>query len=338
MSFRRGHKPTLSEAPLGLILVDYDNLFNLLEAHTSKGEQPHRFLVAMQAELRRYLQDELSIRATRSIAFGDFTDHGIDAGVILTDLADSGIEPRHVPASRDRTDAEVDLTLRAAELLHTHRDIGAFVILSGNHWYLPLVRHLHGSGKFVLVASLELPPQVTGLPSGISDAYLNARFLLDARSRESIRDSRPASREPEGGQEGQPSESAQSRAPEVTVPIEDPGALHALEILEEYFGQYEEVYLTPLLRKLTEALDPEDGEPKDAVSILQESGAVWLEKRRGFPYDYTVLLVNGDHPDVQQVRESFADGADGASDGYEDDFEDEYDDEGEEGEEGDDRR
>ena len=80
-----------------------------------------------------------------------------------------------------------------------------------------------------------------------------------------------------------------------------------LEIIEEHFGQYDEVYLTPLLRKLSEELgDLEDHDPKSLIGDLENAGAVRLERRRGFPYDYTVLLVNPNHPEVQAVREEFA--------------------------------
>lgn len=324
MPTRRGHRPAPTDSHLGLVLVDYDNLFQALESHSSKGEQPHRFLIAMLSELRRYLQDEMGIRAARSIAFGDFTCHEIDAGLIMNDLAANGVEPRHVQASKDRTDAEVSLTIHATELLHARRDLGAFVVLSGDHWYMPLVQHLQTYGKFVFVAALDLPPNLTALQSGVSDSYLNARFLLDSRSRDTLKEARSAEKAGQEDSVEAAAESAQSRAPKDTSIVEDPGAIHALEIIEEFFGQYEEVYLTPLLRKLTESLDPEDGEPKDAVSLLQDAGAVWLEKRRGFPYDYTVLLVNAEHPDVKRVREAFAEySADSAEADYDDD---EYDD------------
>ena len=39
------------------------------------------------------------------------------------------------------------------------------------------------------------------------------------------------------------------------------------------------------------------------MADLEECGAVRLERRKGMPYDYTVLLVNNDHPAVQEVRE-----------------------------------
>ncbi len=39
------------------------------------------------------------------------------------------------------------------------------------------------------------------------------------------------------------------------------------------------------------------------MADLEECGAARLERRRGMPYDYTVLLVNAEHPAVQEVRE-----------------------------------
>ena len=69
----------------------------------------------------------------------------------------------------------------------------------------------------------------------------------------------------------------------------------------QHFGQYDEVYLTPLLRRLSEEM-PRDAEPKELIAELEEAGAVKLERRRGMPYDYTVLLVNDEHPEVQEAR------------------------------------
>ena len=84
--------------------------------------------------------------------------------------------------------------------------------------------------------------------------------------------------------------------------------VEALEVIERFFGQYDEVYLTPLLRKLSEELgDIDDHDPKSLIGDLEECGAVRLERRRGMPYDYTVLIVNGEHPTVIEIKEELAD-------------------------------
>lgn len=333
MTARRHRGPAASDTPQGIILVDYDNLVDALAERTSRSDQPHRFLLAMLGELRSYLESQMGLRSARTIAFGDFASHPVDAGTILTDLGTAGVEARHVSGAVQRSDGACSLVLTAAGVLHARADLVAVVLLTGDNWYVPVVQAVQEAGRFALVAALDLPPNLASLHPSIGDAYLNARFLLDPRAREALSDddaggSARSAREPSGA-------SVQERAPTETSPIDDPGAVRALEVLEAHFGQYEEVYLTPLLRKLTESLDEEDGEPKDLVNMLQEAGAVWLEKRRGFPYDYTVLLVNRSHPDVVRTMESVAsderpgDASDEYDEGnYDDDaFDDQYDDE-----------
>jgi len=89
--------------------------------------------------------------------------------------------------------------------------------------------------------------------------------------------------------------------------IVHPGALAALDIIEEHFGQYDEIYLTPLLRKLSELVGGANYDPKAVISELENAGAVWLEKRKGYPYDYTVLIIDPEHPDVVESQMAIED-------------------------------
>ncbi|MFT5144678.1 MAG: hypothetical protein ACI80V_001853 [Rhodothermales bacterium] len=289
---------------LALILIDFDNLVESLGNSASRNG--HRITGGMIQELRRYLSEELRVRPVRVVAYGDFGAHGEDAALVMTSLAAEGVETRHVPAGIQATDAAVSLTLHATELLHARPDLSAFVVLSGDNWYVPLIQHLQRFGKFVLVAALDLPESRPQLWADVSDSFLNARFLIEAGSRDAVTKKPSAARV--GNVEG--SEDTRSRAPKTISRVVDAGAYRTLELIEECFGQYEEVYLTPLLRKMSEGLDEEDGEPKDLVNLLQEAGVVWLEKRRGFPYDYTVMMVNTDHPDVAEVRAALPDDSD----------------------------
>jgi hypothetical protein len=182
------------------------------------------------------------------------------------------------------------------------------------------------------------PPPAGSTPSlGEDDAYLDARNLLSQSSRDDLtvsdRRDRSASRSRSGGRRP----SASSRQEQTTGAaakrryrsIDNPMARRTVEVTEEHFGQYEEVYLTPLLRKLSDVLG-EQHDPKSLVSELEAAGAVRLEKRDGYPYDYTVLILNQDHPDVQEIQDDFysqqSTGYNGASDSYNDyDSYDEYD-------------
>lgn len=279
---------------LAVILIDYDNLTSCLDGDSA--QRSHVVMLGMLEELRRYLTEELRIKPVRTVCYGDY---GLqeDAGPIMDALAVAGVEIRHIPSGVQASDPATRLTIDTTELLQSRSDLSAFVVLSGDNWYIPLIQHLQRFGKFVLVAALDLPPSMGTLWSQVSDAFLNGRFLLDPSDRDAV--SRRRTEAP-----SRAAESTRSRAPSSVTRVEDAGAFRTLELIDEYFGQYEEIYLTPLLRKMSELLDEEDGEPKDLVNLLQEAGVVWLEKRRGFPYDYTVLLLNDDHPDLIEVRSS----------------------------------
>jgi hypothetical protein len=146
----------------------------------------------------------------------------------------------------------------------------------------------------VLVAAVN-PPQSE--PYAENDLYLDARNLLSQNSREDLLANAP--------QNGNGYDQSTNASPfsQRYERLDNPVARETIEITETHFGQYEEVYLTPLLRKLSDTLGS-DHDPKALVSELEAAGAVRLEKRDGYPYDYTVLIMNEDHPDVQDIRDS----------------------------------
>ena len=39
-----------------------------------------------------------------------------------------------------------------------------------------------------------------------------------------------------------------------------------------------------------------------AVSVLQEAGAIRIEKRQGETHDYSVVIIDWNHPDVQAAN------------------------------------
>ncbi|MDA0378814.1 MAG: hypothetical protein O2899_04925, partial [Bacteroidetes bacterium] len=262
------------------------------------------------SSLKRHVSDHLKLKPIRTVAFANLPPghtHGHRAtGAWLA----AGIEPRFSYArSRDEA-AAIELAMEAMQLSGELGSQTAFVILSGNQWFVPLVQRLFRAGHFVLMSTLESPSEPDDLPADCQDLYLNAEFLLGGPGR------KLALATP-----GQDEEEVPSQRPEQTYPIADAAVRRTLEIIESYFGQYEEIYLTPLLRKLSEVIDDPNEEPKQLISELEQAGAVWLEKRRGFPHNYTVLLMNTEHPDVAEIKEAAAE----ASPSYEDEYDEDYD-------------
>jgi len=83
----------------------------------------------------------------------------------------------------------------------------------------------------------------------------------------------------------------------------------ALIILLKYFGQHDEIWVGPFLRRLSEDLTHlAYHERKAVMDTLIFNGVARLEQRTGYPRDYAVLVLNENHPDVYEMRESVENG------------------------------
>lgn len=273
------------------MFVDYENLHSVLSSQSTKNTKTSEYATEILTEVRRYLEegDDTPTIYGRAFAPFDVLLDTEDGGVPST-LHRLGIEPVYVPSAMQSNTSEIQLTVEVSRFLHERPGVQTVVIVTGDRPFLPLVRTIREQGRRALVAAVN-PPQTGRYDE--SDLYLDARNLLDRDSREDLLANAPQSDEDY-------SRSA-APAPERFTALTNPDARRAIEITEEHFGQYEEVYLTPLLRKLSDILGP-DHDPKALVSELEAAGAVRLEKRSGYPYDYTVLIVHDDHPDVQEVH------------------------------------
>lgn len=273
------------------MFVDYENLYSVLTSQSSKDSKTSEHATEILGEVRRYLEEGDDTPTIFGRAYGPFdvlldTE---DSGVPAT-LHRHGIDPTYVPSAMQGNTSEIQLTIEVTQFLNNRPDVETVVLVTGDRPYLPLVRTIREQGRRALVAAVN-PPQADRYAE--SDLYLDARNLLSRESREEL-----LANAPENGQNYEDSDAPSSQRYET---LTDAGARRAIEITEEHFGQYEEVYLTPLLRKLSDILGP-DHDPKALVSKLEAVGAVRLEKRSGYPYDYTVLIVHDDHPDVQALQ------------------------------------
>lgn len=292
------------------VFVDYDNLYHHLSSRVGNRERPDEVIGEILNELQRYLAEELQTQTAMSTAFADFGDLDGNGQFIQRALYLQGIETRFVPSTMQRNASEIQLCVDAIDVLNNRPDLRSFVFVTGDRPYLPLVQHVRRFGAQALVVTLAPPPLTKNLPYVEDDIFVNAVNFLQESARRSITPIDARHRvQPRNGSAPSSSASPTSASPsERPLPVEHrditgAGARYTLEIIEEHFGQYEEVYLTPLLRKLSEMLDESRHDPKSLISELESCGAVWLEKRRGFPYDYTVLIVDGEHPDVKAIQE-----------------------------------
>ena len=273
------------------MFVDYENLYSVLTAQSASDSKTGEYATEILEEVRRYLEEGDDTPTIYGRAYGPFD--------VLLDTEDSGVpstlhrlglSPTYVPSAMQGNTSELQLTIDVTRFLSDRPDVETIVIVTGDRPYLPLVRTVREQGRQVLVAAVN-PPKTDRYDEG--DRYLDARNLLSQDSREDL-----LANAPENGT----AYAAGAAPPTRYDSLTNEAARRAIAITEEHFGQYDEVYLTPLLRKLSDLMGP-DQDPKALVSDLEAAGAVRLEKRNGYPYDYTVLIVHDDHPDVQSVRE-----------------------------------
>lgn len=287
-----------AETNQAAMFVDYDNLYSILKAQSGTNRSTSAYAIEIFEEVSRYLEEGDDTPTIYGRAYGAF-DTMLDEEdtEVPSDLHRRGIEPVYVPDQMQDNTAEMRLSIDLAHFLDTRADVQTLVIVTGNRPYLPLARRIREEGRRALVAAVN-PPQTPDAPSFVEDSlYLDARNLLSQDSREVL-----LANAPENGAAYTQASGGGNPTPSHYQSLTNPIARRTVEITEKHFGQYDEVYLTPLLRKLSDILGP-DHDPKSLVSELEAAGAVWLEKRNGYPYNYTVLIVNDEHPDVQDIRE-----------------------------------
>ena len=280
------------------MFVDFDNLASILRAQSDHDHAAPEYAAEIFEEVERYLKEGDDTPTIYGRAFGAFDDasspHSRDA---LTALYRRSLQPVHVPTDLQDNTAEVRLTVAVTHFLTARPDVETIVLITGNRPYLPLVRWIQEQGRRPLVAAVN-PPQTADSPPLAEDSkYLDARNLLSKQSREDLLSNAPAR-----GAAYTQAQSPSTPPPQKFRALETSAARRAVKIAEDHFGQYDEIYLTPLLRKLSDLMGAEE-DPKSLVSDLEAAGAARLEKRNGYPYNYTVLIVNDDHPDVQSVHE-----------------------------------
>ncbi len=297
------------DAPAGgsqaSLFVDYQSLHHYLKGRTDGGSTADLAGLLFTA-LRTHLE-ETGDRIVRGRAYADFGALDDHARHVQRLLYLHGIEPVFVPATTHRNTTDLQLAVDVVQACHAHPEAGLFVLVAGDRDYVPVVQALIAAGRRVVVVGFRehLSPHLLEHTRG--GHFVDAATLLPTGA---------LAAEPEVG------------APVSVTVFQDPQDpqheidYDALEVIERNFGHYDEIYLTPLLRRLSEEIgDRENHDPKSLVADLEECGAVRLERRRGMPYDYTVLIVNAEHPAVVEVREEIHGTAGDTDDGLP--FEDE---------------
>ena len=287
--------PDTASTQRACMLVDYDNLFDYIDRNATERTRPKYVINALLNSALHHVKQELKFNLDAPVAYADFASIGSADPEIQQSLYLAGLEPRFVPASLQSNASEIQICVDVLEMLQDREDVQAIFLITGNRLYLPLLKFCQR--KNVRGFAITFQPPGINYSGEYSDLFIHAdKFLNETlhaypSEEESTETSTPV--RPSG----------LTTVPEEVTEITDETALIALEIIEHFFGQYEEIYLTPLLRKLSDMFGDHD-DPKVIVGKLNDAGAIWLEKRKGFPFNYTVLLINYHHPNVIAIHEA----------------------------------
>ena len=296
------------------LFVDYENIYTSLSSSLGGEGRPDELIGEMIDALQRSLLEERQTRTVIARAYADFAALDRDGDRMQRSLYERGVETLLVPRIPDTSTAQLQLCVDSMDLLHHRSDITMLVLLTGRRTYPPLVQVFKRYGQRVLVVGTDDPQYAEEKPHLGVESFFPARDLLSAKSRRAFarNDGEATDLFEIWEQDGQ------------HMPIEDPDQIRALQIIEQYFGQYEEVYLTPLLRKMSDLMDEEECDPKTIISDLEDNAAVRLEKRQGDPHDYTVLIVAESHPDVIRIRDDLQKAAEHRNDGQDRNYAEDY--------------
>jgi hypothetical protein len=280
------------------VFIDYNNLYDVMQQQLRSEAECHRVLLEIIEDVCRNVAARKQANTTIFSAYGDFSaypEYGLHVQRMLGSL---GIEVRFTSDAVQPNAAELQLCIEATQALCSRPQGGALIVLSGDRPYAPLLNLAHRYSWRPRLATLYDVPRHEQIPLH-QDDYESISGLLSPNKRNLLDAAEIGDEDWDQAGDGYEA-GAQQKTPDYR-PLTEPLCITALEIIDEYFGQYEEIYLTPLLRKLTETLGEDSYDPKIVISDLEEAGAVWLEKRRGFPHDYTVLLLDHGHPDIQRI-------------------------------------
>jgi len=280
------------------ILIDFENIYYYLRQNLSERQEISDVVAGLVQRLRRLLIDRYNEEAISLDAYADFEriDENAQGSLYLI-----GVETHNVLGTDHKNAADMKLCIDALTILYTRQEIASFIVVAGDRDYIPVIQHLRKHGKTV---------RVVGFPASVSGDLLTnvgQENFLDAS--EFLPQPKPVTVSAVGVAGSTPGlpMPLQPLAPAVRDPLTmrflDEDQNVAIGVLFRNFHNKPEVWMTPYLHKLRAELPHfSEYERKALISQLAESGAIRVEKRKGEPHDFSVILVNWNHPDVRKLH------------------------------------
>jgi uncharacterized LabA/DUF88 family protein len=257
---------------LASVLVDFENVYYYFCRSGFEKENADDLTVALLRKLKLHLAEQYNEQAISLDAYADFEriEENVQGALYLV-----GFETHNVLGTDHKNAADMKLCVDAMATMYTRPEITSFIFVAGDRDYIPVIRHLKKHGRIVRVVGFRQ------CVSGDLLANVGLEFFIDAAQ---LLDPATVKAATTGGNSDQLTAAA-------------------LRTMVKYFADKHEIWLTPYLHKLrTELPELAEAERKRLISDLSERGAIRIEKRKGETHDYSVVIVDWNHPDVQAAN------------------------------------
>lgn len=298
------------------VFIDFENVYYHLRKRLLNEERTQDVIIDLIRSLREYIQDQRNESCIIQHAYADFEQLEVNA---MGPLYLMGVETHNVLGTEHKNAADMRLCIDCLETLYTRSEIGTFVFVAGDRDYIPVIQHLKKRAKTVIAVAFK--DNISGdLLMNVGDkGYVDANVLLThvVRAELEVGEERMKEQRYLARQEAKAEPvKVVSNGVRVETPVRvieptfaratamtERNSLEALEILLMNYGDKTEVWFTPFLNKLRQQMQHlAEYERKAIITTLEDFGAVKIEKRLGDPHDYSVLIINWNHPDVKTLN------------------------------------
>ena len=326
------HSTQTVTAQHAAIFLDYENILYHLKKEYGDPPQVGDAIAQILRELRQYMADHYKVDVIIFKAYADFERMASALGSLYL----MGIDTRNVLGTYHKNAADMRLCIDLMEVLYTRPDIQHFVLVAGDRDYIPIVQHLRQQGRQVTAVAFRQTVSGDLLQILGKDNLLEADKFINPELRKELQSHKTKFIEnmgvkvvgkidlpqPRVTTSAQPVQAASEtktavevkRPPRVELPPQEDftnvkklTGTHVLECLElllnfAYSKGLREVWLSPFLRYLTDEMTLlADYERKELINTLRIYGAIRIEKRAGDTYDFSVIQINYNHPDVVRL-------------------------------------
>ncbi|MBL8047371.1 MAG: NYN domain-containing protein [Chthonomonas sp.] len=297
---------TCRAEPQTALFIDFENLYYFILKNAAQGISPADKSIEIIKIIKDAIGTELGSPPIVMAAYADFENGQLAENSVIRSIALLGINVRFALGNQHKNAADMHLSLDVLETMFRNEKINTFFLLAGDRDYIPLVVKLREYGKSIHIISFR------GNTSGdlreiVQEGnlhYIDDGADFERRAEEPISPPAPAP-VPDLPvltltAEEEFEEAVDYYDFESITMVDDEEDEAILSNLLAAYPNRSEIWFVPAKKELAKRM-PEfaDWEIQKCLNSLKQRGCFSVVKRKGNPNDYSVIIINFDHPDVR---------------------------------------